>query len=597
MALKFSRNILLLVLILTTALAIRFAYFYEIKDDFFFQTPYMDAQYYDNWASEIVKSGDWLSSRRGVFVMSPGYSYFLAVIYTLFGRNISLVAAIQLLIGSISCVLVFLIARKVAMSSLNSDEIDKKENKKRIDVPAVISALLSAAYGLSLFYEAILVKAALINFVNLSMLYLLILGSEKNRSIYFLSAGLCLGYSVHLRPNILLFIPFLIILHFANIKKRKGASPGALSTLHLWKRQIFTITLFLLGLMIFMVAGGLRNYVVGRQFVMTTAHGGMNFYTGNNPQSLGPYFGLPFADPNPEDEIKGFHAEAERRAGHGLTNEEADKLWYQESWDFVSKQPVKWLLLVARKILIFLNNYEDSINLDYEVFRKESNSILNLPLMTYGIVLPLGLWGIIVCGWKNYAARLLTLYFMSYFVATIAFFVVSEYRYPVVPVLTIFAGQGIWFFINSQNAKRYVMKILGIVFLLFSIWLANKDIYNDWFGLHTYHETILSNAYSSMGTVYAENNHTDKAMEFYNKAIKIKPNPGPLIKIGALYAKKGMLTEAKETFENVVHLYPQDPGSAEAYVSLGLMSLNEKKTQIAEYYFQQAYRLKTQSMK
>lgn len=100
-----------------------------------------------------------------------------------------------------------------------------------------------------------------------------------------------------------------------------------------------------------------------------------------------------------------------------------------------------------------------------------------------------------------------------------------------------------------------------------------------------------------MGTIYAENNHTDKAMEFYNKAIKIKPNPGPLIKIGALYANKGMLAEAKETFENVVHLYPQDPRSAEAYVSLGLMSLNEKKTQIAEYYFQQAYRLKTQDMK
>ncbi len=597
MALKFSRNILLPALIFTFALAIRLVFFYEIKDNFFVQTPYMDAQYYDNWASEIAKSGDWLSSGRGVFVMSPGYSYFLAVIYTFFGRNISLVVAIQLLIGSLSCVLVFLIARKVAASFLYSDNTDKQESIKSIDVPAVISALLSAVYGISLFYEAILVKASLINFVNLSMLYLLILGSEKNKVLYFLSAGLCLGYSAHLRPNILLFIPFLIALHFANIKKREGVSPSASSTTRIWKRQIVTITFFLLGIMIILAAGSIRNYVVGRQFVMTTAHGGMNFYTGNNPQSLGPYFGLPFADPNPEDEIKGFHAEAERRAGHKLTDEEADKLWYQESWNFVSKQPLKWLTLVARKALIFINNYEDSINLDYEVFRRESSSILNFPLITYGIVLPLGLWGIIVCGWKNYGTRLLTLYFISYFLASIAFFVVSEYRYPVVPVLTIFAGQGLWFFINNQNAKRHMMKILGIVFLLISIWLANKDIYSDWFGLHAYHETILSNAYSSMGTFYAENNHTDKAMKFYNKAMKIKPNPGPLIKIGALYANRGMLPEAKETFENVVRLYPQDPESAEAYVSLGLMSLNEKKNQMADYYFQQAYRLKAQALK
>jgi len=596
MSLKVSRYILLPLVILAIALAIRFVYFGEIKNNLFIQTPYMDAQYYDAWADEIVNSGDWLSRGHGVFVMSPGYTYFLAVIYGLFGRNISLVAAIQLIIGSISCVLVFLISGKVTRSYLDPHETDKVGANNGTYAPAIISAALSAAYGLSLFYEAILVKAALINFVNLLMLYFLILGSEKNKLVYFLSAGLCLGYSVHLRPNILVFLPFVFALHLANLIKRKGTSFRGPSESYQWKRQLFIVASFLLGILIFLAAGGLRNYIVGRQFVMTTAHGGMNFYTGNNPQSLGPYAAIPFAEPNPEGEIRGFHAEAERRAGRQLTSEEADKVWYQESWNFVSNHPVQWLVLIERKALIFFNNYEDSINLDYEVFRRETKSILNFPLITYGIIMPLGLWGMIICGWKNYTTRLLTLYFISYFLATVVFFVVSEYRYPVVPVLSVFAGHGVWFFINSQNAKRYVVKTLGILFLVFSIWVANKDIYVDWFGLHSYHQAILSNAYTSMGVIYAEHNQPDKAIEFFDKAIKMQPQPLPLIKLGTLYANQGMIAEAKKIFENVIHLYPQAPESAEAYVNLGLISLNEKKPRDAEYYFQQAYTLKSHSV-
>jgi len=598
LSLKPFRTLLLVVLIFVTAMVIRFVYFAQIKNDFFFQTPYMDAQYYDDWAREIVSSGDWLSRSRGVFVMSPGYSYFLAVIYWLFGINISLVVVVQMLLGSISCVLVFLIARKAATFRL--DSFGENGNNKSVDIPATISAFLAAAYGISLFYEGLLVKAALINFINLLMLYFLILGTEKNKWTYFLSAGLCLGYSAHLRPNVLVLIPFVLVFQFLGERNRKEVLPGASSQLNHWKKQVFILgrlVPFLLGILIFLVAGGLRNYIVGRQFVMTTAHGGMNFYTGNNPQSFGPYWGLHFADPNPEAEIKGFHAEAERRAGRRLTAEEADRVWYKESWSFMSKQPVQWLELMARKALIFINNYEDSINLDYEVFRRESKSILSLPLITYGIVVSLGLWGMFTCGCNNYATRLLILYFICYLLVSVAFFVVSEYRYPVVPVLIVFSGQGLWFFLDNKKAKRHGVKVLGIVFLVFSIWLTNKDIYKDWFGLNTYHEAILSNAYYSMGNVYAYHDQIDKAREFYYKAITIKSQPGPLVKLGALFLKQGMVAEAKQMYEKAIHLYPQDTETAEAYISLGMIYMSEKNYQASEYLFQQGYALKSQSPK
>jgi tetratricopeptide (TPR) repeat protein len=340
-----------------------------------------------------------------------------------------------------------------------------------------------------------------------------------------------------------------------------------------------------------------RNYLIGHQFVLTTAHGGMNLYTGNNAYSLGPYTPLPFADPNPYAEIRGFHAEAERRAGHSLSVGEADRFWYKESWNFIRERPAQWLALIGKKVLIFFNNYEDSINLNYYVFREESKSLLGLPLIAYGIVFPLGLWGMIVCGWKNSASRLLSSYVIFYFLADVAFFVVSEYRYPVVPVLAIFAGQGTYWFFRNGNVRRRALKVFGMIFIIFMFWLSRKDIYKDWFGLPSYEEAGLANAYYSMGTVYAHEKILDKAGEFYEKSIEIQPQTGALVELGDLYASQGQVQKAKQMLEYAVRMDPLDPQCAKAYKDLGLISLSAGNSQEAERYFRQAEQLRPRTLK
>jgi len=98
-----KKNIFWIIVIL--AVIVRLVYFFQIKDHFLFKQPILDAKYYHTWALEI-SHGDWLGKSRGVFMMSPGYSYFLAVIYRIFGAHIPLVVFLQFLSGILTGVLV-----------------------------------------------------------------------------------------------------------------------------------------------------------------------------------------------------------------------------------------------------------------------------------------------------------------------------------------------------------------------------------------------------------------------------------------------------------------------------------------------------------
>ena len=96
-------------LIFALALTLRIIYVLQIRHTPFFQTLGLDAKFYDQWARDLVRG----EGPSGAFFMSPLYPYFLALIYRLFGRDLALVRLIQAGIGSLSAVLVYLLARDV----------------------------------------------------------------------------------------------------------------------------------------------------------------------------------------------------------------------------------------------------------------------------------------------------------------------------------------------------------------------------------------------------------------------------------------------------------------------------------------------------
>ena len=101
--------------IFSIAFLIRIISVLQITGIPFFNHLSLDPAYYNNWALDIFH-GDWISSRA--FDLSPLYPYFLAIIYRVFGYSLYAARLIQMLIGSLSCVLILWIGSYVFKRNL-----------------------------------------------------------------------------------------------------------------------------------------------------------------------------------------------------------------------------------------------------------------------------------------------------------------------------------------------------------------------------------------------------------------------------------------------------------------------------------------------
>src|SRR3989339_2857 len=532
--------------VIIAAVFLRLIYFLQITDSFLFQTPILDAKYYHLWALEILK-GDLAGRARGVFMMSPGYSYLLAAVYWIMGVNITAVAALQFLSGAASGVIVYFTAKKFYSRAA-----------------AFIAMALYLFYAPGIFFESALLKASFINFFNVLALYLLALGGP----LFCALSGVFTGLSVQLRPNALLLAPVFIAWIFIS-----------------GRRKLFSAVLFVCSLALVLLPVALRNYKVGGEFVVATAHGGMNLFTGNSQFCLGPYTPMPFARTDPEVEQEDFLNEARRLSGKNLTPAESSAFWTGQSLRFITGNPFAWGKLIYRKALIFLNNYEPQINLDYYFFRQEYNSVLSSVPVTFGVIMPAALLGMIFGG----ANFLLLGYFAVYFLSGLIFFVVSEYRFPAVPALAIYAGYGIT--LLFQKWKEYKIRELFYLagFLAFFVFISNIDIYSGLFGYNSYKRSNLANSYFGMGVTYEEKGLTQEAIASYEKALEIMPQTGPLINMAGIYERRGDLDKRAERNAAALRIYP---GSAEASNNLGAIMFKKGKYLEAAEYFTQALSVK-----
>ncbi|MEO0102589.1 MAG: glycosyltransferase family 39 protein, partial [candidate division WOR-3 bacterium] len=152
----------------------------------------MDPLYHHQMAISILKGG-WLAETS--FFRAPLYPYFLALIYKIFGINLFIPRIIQILIGSGSCLLVYLIGKKIFSQKVGT-----------------IAGLAASLYPLLIYFDGELLLTNLLIFLILFGFFLFL--KEK----IFLS-GLFFGLTAITRPNILLFLLTLFIIKLKEIKK------------------------------------------------------------------------------------------------------------------------------------------------------------------------------------------------------------------------------------------------------------------------------------------------------------------------------------------------------------------------------------------
>jgi 4-amino-4-deoxy-L-arabinose transferase-like glycosyltransferase len=472
------------------ALALRLLHLQQLRaHDPFFELPSVDERMYHEWALAI-RGGDWLgahvfASNDVVVGHGPLYPYFLALLYGLFGPSVATAKAVQCVLGSFSCVLVWALARRLFDGRV-----------------ALMASLATASYGMLLFYEGALVVTNLQVLLSLLILLAVVRALERPHVSGWLGAGLLAGLSAVARPNVLLFATAIaawipVALRHAVPRARRVALGGA----------------FLAGVALMVLPVTLRNYALTGDWVLVSHAGGLNFFIGNNPDANGTFrvprvFPRALAD-DPWEQRAVFESYAERASGRELAPSEVSAFWRDRGLDFVRGQPGTWLRLELRKLALSVNAHEPWSIRSFTLTR-EFSWVLRLPLVSFGFLGPLGLFGIFVTrrAWR----RLVPLYAMlgTVLVTQLVFFVLSRYRMPAIPVLAIFGAAGLVQLLDAVHARRWRWVGLAAALLVALSLAVHRPILRE----------NLSMAYYNLGNRYRELGRWDRAIDAYHESLR-----------------------------------------------------------------------------
>ena len=535
--------------IFVVALAVRLVHVYLLSGSPFFDTLLGDAKGYDEWARRIA-GGEWIGT--DVFYQAPLYPYFLGVVFKVFGHHLGALRVIQAMVGAGSCALLGLAGYRLFSIAVGA-----------------IAGFALALYAPALFCDALIQKSVLdLFFLALSLWLVGRLVDDPRGRRDWLALGLAMGGLSLTRENALVFVVVIVAWALAR-------SVGTLRT-----RADFVAS-FLVGLAIVLLPVALRNYAVGGGFYLTTSQFGPNFFIGNNPQADGTYASLRFGRGAPEYERTDATELAEHARGRTLTPAEVSSYWTDRGLDFVTGHPGAWLALMARKAALLVNATE---MLDTEA--QESHAEWSWPLRVgglfghFGVLAPLACVGLVL-SWRQ-RSRLAVLYslLIAYAASVLLFYVFARYRLPLVPLLLLFAADGVsrlraWLRTADVRTRTSLLAAAGATAVVCNWPMLSPSM------MRAITETNLATALQAEGQTVAATQH-------YARAIALEPDYAPAYNnLGVLQRASGQIDEAIATYQRALSL---NGGYPDAHYNLANALLAQNKPQEAADHFTIALR-------
>jgi predicted membrane-bound mannosyltransferase len=240
-------------LLFAIALIPRLLHLLMISDNPFFNFPIIDCQVNNSWG-ESIAAGQWLG--RGPFWQAPLYPYFLGIIYTILGHDLFLARLVQIILGSVNCLLLY----RIAKTAFNPKV-------------ALVSFLIAAFYGPFILFENELLNPVLMIFFNLLALLILFSYLHRPSWVKLLLAGIILGLSTITHGMAVTIVPFALLWTIIILAKRKSSIP----------KMLASCLVLLAGFLLILSLTTVRNLVVGEDFVIVSSNTGINFFIGNNP--------------------------------------------------------------------------------------------------------------------------------------------------------------------------------------------------------------------------------------------------------------------------------------------------------------------------
>jgi len=534
--------------IFASAFSLRLLYLIQIQSIPLFYHLAGDGRTYDEWAQRIA-AGDWLG--QGVFYQAPLYPYFLGVLQHVVGHNLWAIRAIQAALGSVSCALIFLVGEKLFSRGVG-----------------IAAGLLLAFYAPAIFVD-VLIEKSVLDVLLLTLLLWVLVGSPQDWR-QWLGAGALLGLLGLSRENALVLaivVPLWIAIYFSEQSLRQRA---------LW------IGFFFGGFLLVLVPVGLRNLVRGGEFKLTTSQLGANFFIGNNPAADGTYRSVYKIIGEPHLEGSDATRLAERETGRKMTPGEVSAFWLQKAVTYIRSEPLRWVRLLGKKWLMVWNAREVEDSDDFYIYTGWSWLLTALSWIShFGILAPLAAMGIWIS--RQRWRRLWLLYAMILSLASsVAFFYIfGRYRFPLVPLLTLFAAAAIMELLRLSRSRRVQSLFVGIAVLLTAALVVNWPMY----GIHG----PGSIGYNNLSNAYYKQGRVAEAINTAREALQVEPDLGVAnYNLGNLYAGQGEFDIAQRYFERAMALYPN---YADVRSNYGQLIAERGDVEAGIRYFRQAIAL------
>ena len=540
----------LFVAIFVFAFGVRLLYLFQIEAIPLFYYLAADGRQYDEWAQRIA-AGNWLG--QGVFYQAPLYPYFLGLLQFILGRDLWSIRVVQFILGAASCSLLYSVGRRFFSRQVG-----------------IAAGLILSLYAPAIFFDGLIQKAVLDLFLVTLLLFFLSRTQGGAHWTHWAAIGAVLALLGLSRENALIWLfvpPLWIWLHFS-------AEPP-------WRRLAW-VGIFLVGFALVLLPVGLRNLKVGGEFILTTSQLGSNFFIGNNPAASGTYVPLRDGHGDPQFERQDATELAEQALGRSLSPGEVSGYWLQRSWDYIRSQPIDWLRLMGRKWMILWNVRELEDADDFYLYQRWSWLLRVLGWLNhFGMLAPLAAMGVVMT-WRQWRQLWLLYVLLGTLAFSVAlFYVFARYRFPLVPLLAIFAGAGLVEGFALFREWRVRRGLACAAVLLVAVAVVNWSIAGK--------AAPSAAGYNNLGNALAKQERIDQAVEAYQQALHVEPTYAEAhYNLGNLFAPQGKLNEAMHHYQEAVRILPD---FAEAHNNLGNVLAERDELEDAIQHFRRALEL------
>ncbi|MCX5752379.1 MAG: tetratricopeptide repeat protein [Candidatus Krumholzibacteria bacterium] len=408
-------------IVFALALAARLVYLGEIAKSPAFHVPIIDSASYDQHARLLVEKGIFY---QRFFWQGFFYPFYLAVVYFFTGGSMLCARLIQILLGSLLCVLVYRLGARL---------FDRRTG--------AVAGAIAALYGPLIFYDAELLDTGF-SAVWAVVLVPLVLSARNAKGVGIAAlVGVCGGLSVVTRAT---FLPYFVVacgwLLFS--WRRLPVRPALVAARG---------GLMLAGFLAVTMPVAQLSYRATGDFSFLSESGPINLCIGNNPERDRTIMIRPGAEWRELTRMPTVRG--------SLSDSEDRDVFTRLFLDYVKTEPADFAAGLVRKSVQFASSRELPRNEDMYVARKYSRLLSVLTWKAgafgfpFGLLLPLALAGIV-----RHAKRIpfpVYGFLLLYPAAIIGVFVSGRYRIPVVPILAVPAAAGALYSVDLVRSRRW----------------------------------------------------------------------------------------------------------------------------------------------